>query len=230
MASAQPQAPERFDAASIKPHNSEVLRVTIEVHPKRVTLVNLSLSVLIELAYDIRDFQLTRPDWLDNARFDVAAETASPLSRREMLKLLQPELRERFGLVIHQDSKTMAVYRLTVAKGGLKVKPADEETGMNLRPVQGRGWELTGKASMANFASLIGAQTDRPGVDGTGIEGPFDFRLTYARELPVSDNTLQSAPSIFDALESQLGLRFVPVKAPIEIWVVDRCERTPVEQ
>jgi uncharacterized protein (TIGR03435 family) len=193
-------------------------------------LVNLTLSVLIELAYGVQDFQLIRPDWLDNARFDLTAETLSPLSRAEMLKLLRPELKERFGLQIHQDSKSMPVYRLTVAKGGLKVKPADTETGLNIRPLPGHAWELTGKASMANFASLLGAQTDRPGVDGTGMEGAFDFHLNYSREQSASDNSLPSAPLIFDALVDQLGLRFVAVKAPIEVWVVDHCERSPVGQ
>jgi uncharacterized protein (TIGR03435 family) len=147
-----------------------------------------------------------------------------------MLSLLQPELAARFGLAIHRDSKTMAVYRLTVAKTGLKAKPADGETGLNISPHQGGGRELTGKASMANFASLLGAQTDRPGVDGTALEGAYEFHLIYASGSSVPDDGPQIAPPIFVALEEQLGLRFEPAKTPVEIWVVDRCERSPTAQ
>ena len=213
---------------SIKPHGAAFDRPALKVTPARITAVNLPLSQLILYAYGIQYFQLTKPDWLDSVTFDVSAVAAKPESRATLLAMLRPVLATRFKLVVHREMRETPMYRLVVAKDGLKVQTADAEEPIAIRPARDGAMLVTGKTRMTDFAEMIGAQTDRHGVDATNLEGLFDFKLTYAPERPGGEIPT-GAPSVFDALEQQLGLKLEAAKLPMEILVVDHVERTPVE-
>jgi uncharacterized protein (TIGR03435 family) len=198
------------------------------VSPTRVTAVNRSLSQLIIDCYGVQDFQLIRPDWLDSVHFDVFAVAAKPASRATLLAMMQPVLASRFKLELHRETRVTPMYQLVVAKGGPKLTSVDTETPMHIGPAPGGGMQLTGKTRLADFASMVGAQTDRHAVDKTNLEGLFDLKLTYTYERPGADMTV-GPPSIFQALELQLGLRLEPANLPMEMVIVDRAERVPVE-
>lgn len=228
MQRAQTMALPEFEAVSIKPHGASFDRPSLKVTPARVTGVNIALSQLILYAYGIQYFQLAKADWLDSVYFDVAAVAAKPESRATLLAMLQPVLSSRFKLILHREIREIPMYRLVVAKGGSKVSPADEEEPISIRPARDGAMLFTGKTRMKDFAEMIGAQSDRHAVDATGLDGLFEFKLTYARERPGGELPAGAA-SLFDALEQQLGLELQPAKLPIEILMVDHAERVPVE-
>jgi uncharacterized protein (TIGR03435 family) len=217
-----------FEAVSIKPHGAAFEPPSLKVTPARVTGVNLALSQLILYAYGIQYFQLVKADWLDSVYFDVAAVATTPASRSTLLAMLQHVLSNRFKLVVHRETKEIPMYRLVVAKGGARVLPADQEEPISIRPARDGAMLFTGKTRMKDFAEMVGAQTDRAAVDTTGLEGLFDFKLTYTPERPGRELP-SGAASIFDALERQLGLKLEPAKLPTEILIVDHAERAPVE-
>jgi uncharacterized protein (TIGR03435 family) len=141
----------------------------------------------------------------------------------EQLKLmLQQLLVQRFKLATHRSSKDLPGYALTVAKGGPNLqasKGAKEHAYM----LQG-GLRLQ-NASVEMLAGVLAHPTGRPVSNATGIEGRFDITLDYAPE-GATDSAL---PSIFTALQEQLGLRLMPQKVPVEIVVIDHVERVPTE-
>jgi uncharacterized protein (TIGR03435 family) len=218
-----------FDAISIRPHGPEAVRPSVTANPTRLTIYNTSLSGLIKLAYDLRDWQLARPAWLDSTRFDITATTTTPASREDLLKLLQPVLASRFKLTTHRGNKVVPVFKLVASKSGPKFKSSEFHTSLMMRPRGAGALEITGRSSLSEFADLVGTQAGRPAVDQTGLTGNFDLKLRYAPELPGLAPSMSGAPSLFAALQQQLGLRLVPGKLPLDVMVVDHAERSPSE-
>lgn len=83
---------------------------------------------------------------------------------------------------------------------------------------------------MGDFAAVLSRVMDRPVVDKTGLTGVYDFVLEFVRE---DSRTMQAesptVPSIFTALQEKLGLKLEAKKRPVEILVIDREEKVPVE-
>src|SRR5579872_5118008 len=125
-----------FEVASIKPAAPPVrgaMRVDMRNDdPGRVNFSNVSLRDLIRLAYQLKDYQIVGPDWLNTQRFDVAAKLPDGAPASQKPAMLQALLGERFGLQIHHELKELPAYGLMVAKGGSKLKEhvdAPEEAG-----------------------------------------------------------------------------------------------------
>ena len=216
---------------------------------------NVTLRTLIEYAYNVRSFQISGgPDWMANDRWELLAKPDPPEPApaadidkaeerrvydriRERTRML---LAERFHLAVRRESRDLPVYHLTIAKGGHKLQPATEKGGIT-RDL-GR---LTGKsAEMENFAVVLSFVLGRPVIDQTGIAGRYDFDVKWSEEFdgrqigkekgiaippdahppdgPASD---PGGPSLFTALEKQLGLKLESAKGPVDIIVVDRAER-----
>jgi len=124
-----------FDAASIKPApppTGRGMRVMVNGgpgsrDPGRYTCDNCSLSMLVTAAYDIKNYQLSAPGWLDTERFIVLVKIPDKATKEEFRLMLQNLLAERFKLVIHRDKKEAPIYELVVAKGGPKLKESVEE-------------------------------------------------------------------------------------------------------
>jgi uncharacterized protein (TIGR03435 family) len=183
-----------------------------------------------------------------------AAEGAVPLrvgpldvTRPDTLaSMVQSLLEDRFKLTSHQEMKELPLYNLTVSKGGPKVKlsedqtppPALAATGAGQRGTIARGGirlgrsDLEAKAqSMDLLATALGAlYAGRPVVDKTGLHGLYDFQLrwTNAALNPGASQTTAATPqgpSLFDALEEQLGLKLESGKGPLPVLVIDRVER-----
>lgn len=223
-----PAAPTGFQTFAIKPHAGTADPDTVAMNATRIVIVGYELPGMIGLAWDLKDFQVIRPKNLDQARYDLSAATAQPVSREAMIQLLQAELVKRFNIVLHHESKTLSVYQLVAGKGAPKLTPASVDTNLSVRQAGPGTVEIAGKSTLTTFADLAGAQTDRPGVDKTGIAGIYDFKLDFAPEGQSGSNkTLASAPSLFTAIQTQLGLKFESARLPIDVLVVDRANRTP---
>ncbi len=203
----------------------------------------MNLYGLILIAYDIAPFQISGlPGFAQSVNYEVQAVAADPTANSSRTKLmLQSLLADRFKLVMRRETKEMSGYALVVAKGGPHLQPAasrecrdvvDIEAlsrGALCHYVLGGGSRLTGQSlnigDMVNFLSVI---LQRPVMDQTGIAGDFDIKpLTYSLNANVEGRevTEPGAPSLFTALEKELGLRLESRKTPVEMFVVERADR-----
>jgi len=228
------RVPTAFEVASIKPNNSGGRGSSSHSRPGgEIILENYSLKRLVERAYDVKDFSISCPDWMDTTRFDIIAKPPAPVAREEMNVLMQSLLADRFKLVIRRETKTMSAYELVVGKGGLKVKAAEPGySNSNSNSNAGKGTFVATKITMGEFATFLSTRLDRPVVDKTEVKGVFDMKLEWT----LDDNSpsatgasTSEGPTIFTAIQEQLGLKLVAQKLPVEIVVVDHAEKVPTE-
>ena len=171
------------------------------------------------------------PPWAYSEHFAIQAkmdpETAAALlklppaeqSRQRML-MLQALLADRFALRFHRTTRELPVYELTVAKSGVRMKKSATETGGHTMYANGKIEAVS--TSIPSLTMNLGGRVGRMVVDKTGLEGGYDFTLEYA---PDGADASDPRPSIFTALEEQLGLKLVPAKGPADVIVIDRIER-----
>jgi len=219
---------QEFDVASVKINKSGVFASSLERSGGQLTLRNASLRECIELAYGILDkhYALSGPSWLDSDRYDIVAKASATTSREQLLLMLRRLLADRFGLKIHQEKRSLRVYTLVVARGGPKIKAA---SGAASNFTFGKGRVTASEMSMAEFADRLAGpvfQLGIPVIDSTGLQGTFDFGLDWSS----GDAAVEAIakPSLFTAIEEQLGLQLKPARSMVDIWTVDHIERVPV--
>jgi len=220
--------PPAFDVASIKPARGGP--PNIQADPGRISIRNESVDVLIRLAYGLREYQYEGPVWLHTTRYDILATTASPQPRPVELAMLRALLIDRFKLTIHQVSRTLPIYALIAAKTGPKLHPMDVNlpapfelySNFSLMPTAGGATELRGYGSLGQLSDFLTRVAERPVLDRTGIAGNFDIRLLCAVD---GYPGFEESPSVFDAVQSQLGLKLEGRTSPVEITVVEHVER-----
>lgn len=240
-----PALAQSFDVADVKVNRSGEARMAIDIQPGgRVTIRNVPMKILISFAYHLRPEGLGGgPPWLAAERFDVVAkapETASPDDVRRMMQTL---LKERFHLETHTEQRPGAAYALTVAKSGPKLQPSETAllSGQRCAPTDG----LPGQkhvecrhVTMGLLADYLqeASPADFPVqvVDRTGLDGAYDFKLDWTpgrkpSAAPENQAPPETGPTIFDAVQSQLGLRLERKTLPLPVVVVDHVERTPSE-
>jgi uncharacterized protein (TIGR03435 family) len=193
------------------------------------------------------------PGWADSAAFDIEAkmdaETIAALKAmpkeqadEQRRQMLQAMLADRFKLKVHRETKELPIYSLVIAKGGFKLKEADpNNTYANgikgpdgvahagfMR--MGRG-ELTGQGfEMPGLANLLSMQVRRLVVDNTGLKGKYDIKLQWTPDEMEGGHGGEAAtptstgPSIYTALQEQLGLKLDSTKGPVDTVVVDHVE------
>lgn len=195
---------------------------------------NVSLRKVMLNAYwipDDREYAVDGPDWLTAQHFDIDATFPAETREPQIREMMQALLADRFKLTLHKETRQLPMYALVVAKNGPKIHPVESgESRTSGRPGH---FEAT-KITMPKLADLIARQAGLPVTDATGLAGVFDFTLEWS---PSADLRVTSAdgaaaadtqgPSIFTALEEQLGLRLESRKGPVEILVVDRIVKTP---
>ena len=239
-----------FEVASVRPNTSGVGGAGINIQPGgRVTALNVPLLWLIESAYGLGHHQLEGgPPWIHTDRFDVIAKAetdipmpiagAPPGLFHFMLRAL---LADRFKLAIHQEKRDLPIYELHLARAdgalgaGLRRSDFDCTTAEKSpdgrlrdqndgRPTCGmsmRNTQITAHSiPLSSLVTVIEGNAHRPVVDRTNLRGLFDIDVAWA-----SNPTDTSKPSIFTALQEQLGLKLVSARGPVEVLVVDRAER-----
>ncbi len=208
-----------FEAASIKGPNPAYSGSGWDSSTGRITVENMTLRQLVMFAYEVQWYQVAGgPKWLDDDGFTIVAKLEGRGGDPELRLAMQPLLAERFQLAVHKEKREMPAYALSVARGGFKLRPVEggHEPSHN-------GWRGKGEfqnTPMARFADFLGARVDRPVVDATGIQGAYDFTLEWTR-----DDGVDGRPSIFTALQEQLGLKLEARKEPVEIIVIDRAKK-----
>jgi len=119
-----------FDVASVKPSETPVMgRMMVfsrNNEPGRVNYKFMSLRDLVRTAYDVKDYQVTAPEWMATARFDVEAKYSPDIPKEKVPQMLQALLAERFHLTVHREKKELPAYALVVGKNGPKLKESEE--------------------------------------------------------------------------------------------------------
>ncbi len=187
---------------------------------------NLTARRLMSLAYTLDVSEIIGgPKWLDSDRYDINAKipaefaNANPSRLPEMIESL---LADRFQLVIHREQRQMSGYALLADKKGTKLQPAKAPGKESESHSTGRHLVAT-NVSMEGLAKRLSREVMGVVVDRTGLKGGFDFELEWTPEkLLAADAASDDRPSIFAALEEQLGLRLEPAKIPVSAVVVDR--------
>ena len=232
LAQAPGKLPE-FEVASIKPNKTNE-RMYYGMRNASLTVRNMTVMGLIQIAYGKRDFQISGgPAWIGTECFDVEAKAERPQkASHDMLKAL---LAGRFHLTLHRETKESSVYSLVVARGGLKMKLSADQT----EPEKGGPKELGPGRLMGEgipmyvIVNLFSNMLGRAVINHTGLTGKYDVNLQ-----PVPDSLqLQTDPAdplsqadvlnlaLIDAVEKQLGLKIESIKAPEEVLVIDHIER-----
>lgn len=198
---------------------------------------NVTARFLIAIAYGLQPWQITGgPGWLDADRFDVEARLESdPANKGREGQMIKALLADRFRLVLHKDTSDASVYALEVGANGpngLNLKPSDasEKRSMDFRAASMDGTSVT----LGLFASLIATRLGRNVIDRTNLTGQYDIHLKWTPDAPptqpsgpgeIPQPIDSSGPSIFTAIQEQLGLRLRSVRGPSGFLVVDRMER-----
>jgi uncharacterized protein (TIGR03435 family) len=166
------------------------------------------------------------PDWLDSDRFEITAKAEEPVGDGILMTMLRSLLVERFKLALHREMKPTDAYVLEVRNNGAKLERGD---GKGAATNNGRGHIVATNASMNRFAEILSRQMDRPVVNQTGLQGVFNLTLQWspdsARPANPQNGAATEGPSIFTAIQEQLGLRLRAQKVPVDVLVIDHAER-----
>lgn len=230
-----------FEVASVKPNNSGLQSSGTNWQSSgRLIATNVTLKSVIANAYEVRTFQIEGPGWLDSARFDISARAPEETPDRLRPAMLRTLLATRFGLVAHFETRERSVYALValrpdgrlgpqlkqsqlVCSGGSAPREGGAFCGLNTS-VGNTGGRIIGgglpmdrvAAALANFA------IDQTVINRTGLDGVFDFELQFSR-LPSTERA--DAPSIFTAVQEQLGLKLEAARGPVQFLMIDKVEQ-----
>jgi uncharacterized protein (TIGR03435 family) len=227
---AQSAATQRFEVASIKLSSASADSTSgIATGHGRVDGNNVTLKRCIMGAYGVGPSQIAGgPDWLESERYEILAKADRPTNDDAVLMMmLQGLLAERFKLALHRETRTISSYVLEVAKNGPKLEKAPPgEAGTNTSTSNTAVTIDAHNTDMDAFARILGRKTDLPVVNRTGLDGIFNFRLHWTPESAMAaKGGATEGPSVFTALQEQLGLRLRAQKAPVEFLVIDHAEK-----
>ncbi len=236
--------PLKFEVATIKPHIGDDMGSSVGFGTSdRFKASNNTVKRLLQWAgFNIPGERIFGgPKWVDSARFDIEAKlesdsfarlkTMNDREKREALEpLIQNLLAERLQFRYHWELRELPAYALTVAKGGPRLQAA-AHPDQGTSTYTGRGHVKATDMGLSAFADLL---TDDVSpeigfviVDRTGLTGVYDFDLKWSPENGASSEMTQTesaGPSLFSAIQEQLGLKLESAKAPVKVLVIDRLE------
>jgi uncharacterized protein (TIGR03435 family) len=231
---AQTAAP-GFAAASVKANTSGHNGMGNKFDPGMARWTNYPLSELIGDAYGLRNYQTFGwPEWLGSDKWDIDAATDGPTTYTQKHRMLQTLIEERFHLKFHREMRDLQGYSLVIAKGGPKLHEVKEgEAGAESAGINyNRGRIIARRTPMFQWLFFLSGELRCPFEDNTGLKGKYDFKLEWAPdEIQPNGGGEASAdpnrPSIFAALQEQLGLKLEVKKFSVEMFVIDHVEKIP---
>lgn len=230
-----------FDVVSVKPNRSVSNGSSTHSDNDRFAATNLSLRSMVQSAYGLQtpDQVSGLPGWANSVNFDIQAKTDAEISaalkaapREESAKIwqamLQAMLADRFQLKVHPETRELPTYSLVLTKGGSKLReadPADAHNGsMNSH---NQNLTVTG-VEMAGLCRYLSQRLHRKVVDKTGLTGRYTYTLQWSPDEAAGESPdatgASPGPSLFTALEEQLGLRLDATRGPVDVIVVDKVE------
>ncbi len=267
----------RFEVASIRPADPPTGHKgppEPAYSPGRYRENNVSFAVLAWKGFSVKHaYEIEYPRWMGSTYFTLNATLPEGATKADLPIMIQHLLEDRFGLVFHHEMRRMGGYELVVAKSGLRLaasagpvsdgstikgpsievkngvpqftKDAGSGQLLTLTMATWRGRNKTMNSLAADLAGELGA----PVMDATGLEGEYDYTLTFSPEVTSSQANVVSplplggapgpavgegAPPVHlllrDALQEQLGLKLQPVRnVPVDVVVLDSAKKEPSE-
>jgi uncharacterized protein (TIGR03435 family) len=222
-----------FDVASVKPTpSSRQYQLAFEKcrGGGRFLATGMPVLSIVEFAYHVQEDQIIgAPPWLRSFSdaYDMEGKSEGQVDEQGCRLRVQALLEDRFRIAVHRESREGAVFDLVTEKNPPKIRAVTPESPAGGVKVNGRveqalseqeapaGW------TMPQLANYLANFTGRPVVDRTGLSGMYAFTLEFAH----SAQEEESRPSVFSAVQEQLGLRLKPAKAAVDVLVIDRIER-----
>lgn len=195
--------PLSFDVVSVKPAAPQpdglVMRRLGPSDPGMLRYENVTVKLMLMVAYNLKEYQVEGPDWIDSLGYDVVAKMPPGTTQDQTMQMLQTMLAERFGVKLHRETRQVPVYALVVAKGGSKMKevevpavPADAPpppppgrgpvmvkgpgVRMNMSP---NGMHMMGYMTMAQLTNQLTRAMARPVLDETELNKTYDVDITW---------------------------------------------------
>ncbi|HEV2448207.1 MAG TPA: TIGR03435 family protein, partial [Candidatus Sulfopaludibacter sp.] len=234
----------KFEVASVKA--SAEARLTVRVMPGGRLSATAPVKLLIMNAYGLQRSEIVGgPDWINTDRYEIDAKAGDDANRARLMLMLQSLLEERFGLRAHHETRESPVYALVVAKRGSKLTRNDGGCpGAQTSPPRGgseaaapacgqirispstSGVRMEGdQAPISELVRVLAVVLNQPVIDRTDLPGTFDIRLQFIDEVPGAPLSDPVGPTVFIALQEQLGLKLESATGPVDFLVIDHIER-----
>jgi bla regulator protein blaR1 len=244
----------RYEVATIKPNKADDGMFGIRFSPDGVSMTGVPLQFMLRVAFGVEEDRLQgMPGWAKSDHFNIDAkvdasdapklENLTPAQRNTMLL---PLLTDRFNLKYHHETKELPIYALVLANGGSKLKEAKPDdalakSGKHRMMMKFGGGNIEAQgSSIENLMQSLSPLVGRTIIDKTGLTGKYDFALKWTPDdgpapmaggpgggPPRSDASSvpdAGGPSIFTALQEQLGLKLEPQKGPVDVIVIDHID------
>jgi uncharacterized protein (TIGR03435 family) len=203
---------------------------SLRTSPTSLILERVTLQYCLQWATGVRSSMISGPDWIAFENYDISARAGSPVAVDALKPMLVRLLTERFQLSMRREMKEMRVTGLVRGSGELKVRASTPgmETSRKFSPIPGAGMRVVATGSSLDLLEgLLSFPMWDPVVNLTGLDDRYDF--TYERPPMDPLNREGWLSDIRVSLEKQLGLTVASRKAPVETLVIDRAERSPIE-
>jgi uncharacterized protein (TIGR03435 family) len=258
-----PPPPTDFEVADVKPANPDFRGTRFQISPGgKVNIQGATLKSMIENVWDIRDEMLAgAPKWLDTDRFDIVAKapsTGEEIDNDAVWEMVKTLLAERFKLAVHTEERPAPAYTLIAVKPKLKkADPAsrtlyregpaianENKDPRNTNPALSR-LVTCQNMTMAQFAERLQGMAPgyihSPVLDATGIEGGYDFMLSWSPvglfqpgggrggETAGQASDPNGGITLLEAIEKQLGLKLEMQKRLVPVLVIDHVEQKPTD-
>lgn len=245
---AAPAAIPTFDVISVKPNHSDFHGITLNYTPDGVHATNIPILFVIKEAFALNDDQLFGiPDWVHSEKFDIDAKVLGSdvpamrtLTHDQRRAMLLEILSDRFKLAYHRETRILPEYSLVIDKGGSKLQEFQSGNDASGAPKHAGQMKMQNGVITASGIPLepltrfLSDRVGRPVIDKTGLTGNYDFTLQWSDDHhdgppPGADAappaSAESGPSIFTAVEEQLGLKLQSEKGPVQVVLVDHIEQ-----
>jgi len=233
-----PKADPNIEVATVKPSQAPAGGRLYTMRGAQLMAINVTVLNVITFAYDVHERQVSGgPPWMSGDRFEIVIKPDTPgqPNIQQMKRLLQKALVDRFQLKFHDEKRELSVYAITVP-ANTKHKMTESAATSNLPNLiyPRRGLLPARNATMTDLAqSMQTAVLDRPVINQTNLEGRFDFTLDwmpdefqFASFGPAPQQVPDDGkPNIFQAFQTQLGLKLESTKAPADVMVLDKVEK-----
>jgi uncharacterized protein (TIGR03435 family) len=221
-----------FEVATIKPAAPSSDGHTHINYPPddRFSATNITLLALMQWAYGMPETQILEgPPWLSSTRWDIQAKAdigdqmkslTSDQGNELKRRMIQALLADRFQLKLHQETRSLPAYDLVVAKGGSKLQPTQSKgksIGTGRTHFNGEGLTMT------TIAEELSKIAGRVVVDKTGLTDRYDLKLRWTPDDAVASDT--DPPTLFTAIQEQLGLKLEHAKEPVPVLVIDHVDQ-----
>ncbi len=232
-----------LEVATIKPSDPNRRGKGFGFRGTHFNTINTNLNDLIAFAYGLHSKQIVgAPDWFATELYDIDGVPDAPgrPNLKQMGIMVQKLLNERCALKFHHESRELSVYAITVASGGSKMtKTASQPNDQQAFAFRGLGDLIVRNMDMKDFATWMQSGVmDKPVVDQTGLKDRFDFTLKWTPDdsqfqqfrgavpmTPPKADDPNAPPSLYTAVQEQIGLKIEATKAPDDVIVIDHVEK-----